>query len=76
MTIQDEVIKIHAKYGTTEKANYEIQKLFEEQNKELVEGINLYENYLKESPCAPDIYADQDQLEAWNKLQEWKARNK
>jgi hypothetical protein len=29
MNIQDEVQKIHAKYGTTEKANYEIQRLCE-----------------------------------------------
>ena len=29
MNIQDEVQKIHHQYGTTEKANYEIQKLFD-----------------------------------------------
>jgi hypothetical protein len=29
MNIQDEVQKIHARYGTTEKANYEIQKVCE-----------------------------------------------
>ena len=29
MNIQDEVQKIHAKYGTTEKANYDIQKVCE-----------------------------------------------
>ena len=28
--IQNEVQKIHAQYGTTEKANYEIQKLVEQ----------------------------------------------
>lgn len=32
LNIQDEVQKIHAKYGTTEKANYEIQLLFDRQN--------------------------------------------
>lgn len=29
MNIQDEIIKIHAQYGTSEKSNYEIQKLFD-----------------------------------------------
>jgi uncharacterized protein YdcH (DUF465 family) len=31
MNIQDEVQKIHNHYGTSEKANYEIQKLFDNQ---------------------------------------------
>ena len=31
MNIQDEIQKIHHQYGTTEKANYEIQKLFDEE---------------------------------------------
>jgi hypothetical protein len=31
MNIQDEVQKIHNQYGTSEKANYEIQKLFDNQ---------------------------------------------
>lgn len=34
MNIQDEAIKIHSKYGTTEKANYEIQLLCEKYAKE------------------------------------------
>lgn len=29
MNIQDELQKIHNQYGTSEKANYEIQKLFD-----------------------------------------------
>lgn len=29
MNIQDEVQKIHHQYGVTEKANYEIEKLFD-----------------------------------------------
>jgi hypothetical protein len=29
MNIQDELQKIHHQYGTTEKANYEIQKMFD-----------------------------------------------
>lgn len=33
MNIQDEVQKIHHQYGTTEKANYEIQKLFDRELK-------------------------------------------
>ena len=35
MNIQDEVQKIHHKYGTTEKANYEIQKLFDAELKKM-----------------------------------------
>ncbi|QRE03473.1 hypothetical protein [Flavobacterium psychrophilum] len=31
MNIQDELQKIHNQYGTSEKANYEIQKLFDKQ---------------------------------------------
>jgi hypothetical protein len=34
MNTQDEAIKIHSKYGTTEKANYEIQLLCEKYAKE------------------------------------------
>ena len=33
MNIQDELQKIHHQYGTTEKANYEIQKLFDRELK-------------------------------------------
>jgi hypothetical protein len=33
MNIQDEVQKIHHQYGTSEMANYEIQKLFDKQQK-------------------------------------------
>lgn len=38
MNIQDEVIKIHSKYGITEKANYEIQLLTERYAKEYHES--------------------------------------
>lgn len=31
MNIQDELQKIHHQYGTSEKANYEIQKLFDKE---------------------------------------------
>ncbi len=34
MNIQDELQKIHHQYGTSEKANYEIQKLFDKQKKQ------------------------------------------
>ena len=34
MNIQDELQKIHHQYGTSEKANYEIQKLFENEHLE------------------------------------------
>lgn len=33
--IQDEVIKIHAQYGTSEMANYKIQLLFDEYEKQM-----------------------------------------
>lgn len=36
MNIQTEVQKIHNKFGVTEKANYEIQKLFDKVIKEVV----------------------------------------
>lgn len=35
MNIQDEVQKIHHQYGTSEKANYEIQKLFDAELKKM-----------------------------------------
>ena len=34
MNIQDELQKIHHQFGTSEKANYEIQKLFDKQKKQ------------------------------------------
>lgn len=34
MNIQDELQKIHDQFGTSEKANYEIQKLFDKQIRE------------------------------------------
>lgn len=34
MNIQDECQKIHHQYGISEKANYEIQKLFDKQQKQ------------------------------------------
>jgi hypothetical protein len=40
INIQDEVIKIHHKYGTSEKANYEIQKLCESYANQKVEERN------------------------------------
>lgn len=46
--IQDEVAKIHSKYGVTEMANYKIQLLFEEQFKAKVEEVTD-EEILKEA---------------------------
>jgi hypothetical protein len=52
MNIQDELQKIHHQYGTSEKANYEIQKLFDNQHLEKtkirVHGESLEENKLEE----------------------------
>ena len=41
MNIQDELQAIHHKYGVSEKANYEIQKLFEKYTKEQTEVNKL-----------------------------------
>lgn len=40
INIQDEVAKIHHQYGTTEKANYEIEKLFEHLLSQSHQGID------------------------------------
>jgi hypothetical protein len=39
MNIQDEVQKIHHQYGTSEMANYEIQKLFDKQQERNEEDL-------------------------------------
>lgn len=41
--IQDEVMKIHHKYGTTEMANYQIQLLFDRNYSQLQNRINELE---------------------------------
>lgn len=51
ISIQDEVAKIHAQYGTTEMANYQIEKLFEKYVKQFSPKIKQlewveYENFL------------------------------
>lgn len=43
ISIQDEVAKIHAQYGTTEMANYQIEKLFEKYAKQLSPKIKQLE---------------------------------
>ena len=52
MNIQDELQKIHHQFGTSEKANYEIQKLFDNQHLERtkirVHGESLDENKLEQ----------------------------
>jgi len=40
MNIQDEVAKIHAKYSTTEMANYKIQILFESEIDKAIKDNN------------------------------------
>lgn len=42
--IQDEVMKIHHQYGTTEMANYQIQLLFDRNYKQLENRIKELEN--------------------------------
>lgn len=44
MDIQTEVQKIHHQYGVSEKANYEIQKLFDKAIKEAVtEALRIHD---------------------------------
>jgi hypothetical protein len=44
MDIQTEVQKIHHQFGVTEKANYEIQKLFDKAIKEAVtEALRIHD---------------------------------
>jgi hypothetical protein len=48
MNIQDEVQKIHHQYGTTFKASYEIQKLFDNELKKMYseeEVLQMVDNY-------------------------------
>lgn len=50
MDIQTEVQKIHHQYGVSEKANYEIQKLFDKAIKEAVtEALRIHD--VMESDC-------------------------
>jgi len=49
MNIQDEVQKIHHKYGTSEMANYEIQKLFDKQQERSYseeEVMNIIDSFI------------------------------
>jgi hypothetical protein len=52
MDIQTEVQKIHHQFGVTEKANYEIQKLFDKAIKEAV----------TEALCIHDVVRRSEQL--------------
>lgn len=55
MDIQTEVQKIHHQYGVSEKANYEIQKLFDKAIKEAVtEALRI-----------PDVVGRSEQLKAF-----------
>ena len=38
MNIQDELQKIHHQYGISEKANYEIQRLFDKQQERICDS--------------------------------------
>ena len=62
MNIQDELQKIHQQYGTTEMANYEIQKLFDNQQERSYSEEDMrkaFEFYAERAIC--DIkYLDDD----------------
>jgi hypothetical protein len=69
MDIQTEVQKIHHQFGVTEKANYEIQKLFDKAIKEAVtEALRIHDvsgslflEWLKQT--YPLMYRDEDYAE-------------
>jgi len=61
MDIQTEVQKIHHQFGVTEKANYEIQKLFDKAIKEAVtEALRIH-----------DVVGRSEQLKAVEKLKDF-----
>jgi len=41
MNLQDELQKIHHQYGTSEKSNYEIEKIFNKEKEKLKRFYNL-----------------------------------
>ena len=58
MDIQTEVQKIHHQYGVSEKANYEIQKLFDKAIKEAVtEALRPHDVVGRSEQCDHD-YSD------------------
>lgn len=61
MDIQTEVQKIHHQFGVSEKANYEIQKLFDKAIKEAVtEALRIH-----------DVVGRSEQLKAVQKLKDF-----
>lgn len=69
LNIQDEVSKIHQKYGISEMANYKIQLLFEQQFKAKVKTIRDELNnkinslYQKKENCENDYIKSKDEDE-------------
>lgn len=61
MDIQTEVQKIHHQFGVSEKANYEIQKLFDKAIKEAVtEALRIH-----------DVVGRSEQLKVFMDFAEW-----
>ena len=61
MDIQTEVQKIHHQYGVSEKANYEIQKLFDKAIKEAVtEALRIHDVGRSEQLTAFAEYCDEE----------------
>lgn len=62
MDIQTEVQKIHHQFGVSEKANYEIQKLFDKAIKEAVtEALRIHDVVLRSEQlniCKPPKFND------------------
>ena len=80
MNIQDEVQKIHHQYGITEKANYEIQKLFDEElNKKYSEedmvnfAFNTY-HYISELMGVPFNLMSENKLHAMYNFEQFKKK--
>lgn len=65
MNIQDELQKIHHQYDTTEKANYEIQKLFDRELKSKYSDEEVFRLTLDSLDLGMRIR--QDQLSGYSK---------
>jgi hypothetical protein len=74
MNIQNELQKIHHQYGTSEKANYEIQKLFDAKNQTLIKPPTpqemAKERLAIERGGNMALWVDSEQTEYWCEIYE------
>jgi hypothetical protein len=71
MNVQDELQKIHHQYGTSEKANYEIQKLFDEQQERSYSDIEEAILLLKQTTEYEVLQSFRDKV---SKLEQFKKK--